>query len=263
VSDSPLPGAVAARRPHLLLWPLALGALGFAAGFFGPLVFSPDANQGPLLGILITGPGGALLGLVLGLAVRLLRLPAVIEWQLLIGAAAFLLFATLYASLPEPRVRGYVIEAEVRGCGTPVQALDRGLRHWERILAGAPARSGWQEDARRSAMIDPGVVLSMSIVRRINIYEHRKPWNRGRITAGDPRAPSSPRRYYARYAGRDCARYAAGTRALYYAAFSTAPPVHDPREWPPTTDIAAFLNLQVIEPIPDEYRRLIEARRER
>jgi hypothetical protein len=44
-----------------------LGSIGFAAGFFGPMIFAPQANQGPLLGIFITGPLGALLGAVLGL----------------------------------------------------------------------------------------------------------------------------------------------------------------------------------------------------
>ncbi|ESY71163.1 hypothetical protein X742_01675 [Mesorhizobium sp. LNHC232B00] len=37
-----------------------------SAGFVGPIIFTPDANQGPLLGIFITGP----LGLVVGLVVR-------------------------------------------------------------------------------------------------------------------------------------------------------------------------------------------------
>lgn len=41
---------------------VVLGSIGFAAGFFGPLLFAPEANQGPLLGIFITGPAGALLG---------------------------------------------------------------------------------------------------------------------------------------------------------------------------------------------------------
>ncbi len=43
-----------------------LGAVGFALGFFGPILFQPDANQGPLLGIFITGPGGFLVGLIFG-----------------------------------------------------------------------------------------------------------------------------------------------------------------------------------------------------
>ena len=43
-----------------------LGAVGFSAGFFGPIIFTPQANQGPLLGIFITGPLGFLLGGISG-----------------------------------------------------------------------------------------------------------------------------------------------------------------------------------------------------
>lgn len=43
------------------------GIIGFAAGFFGPLIFAPQANQGPLLGIFITGPVGILIGALAGL----------------------------------------------------------------------------------------------------------------------------------------------------------------------------------------------------
>lgn len=46
---------------------LALGGIGFCAGFFGPLLLSPEANQGPLLGLLFTGPLGSVLGAVGGL----------------------------------------------------------------------------------------------------------------------------------------------------------------------------------------------------
>ncbi|HSD61281.1 MAG TPA: hypothetical protein VLC55_10555 [Burkholderiales bacterium] len=41
---------------------LVLGAIGFCGGFFGPMIFAPEANQGPLLGLFITGPLGFLLG---------------------------------------------------------------------------------------------------------------------------------------------------------------------------------------------------------
>lgn len=46
---------------------LLLGGIGFAAGFFGPMIFAPGANQGPLLGIFITGPLGFLAGLGWGI----------------------------------------------------------------------------------------------------------------------------------------------------------------------------------------------------
>jgi hypothetical protein len=45
---------------------LVTGGIGFAAGFFGPILFTPGANQGPLLGIFITGPLGFVLGAVGG-----------------------------------------------------------------------------------------------------------------------------------------------------------------------------------------------------
>lgn len=54
-------------------WGLILGIIGFVGGFVGPLIFTPEANQGPLLGIFITGPLGFVLGLVVGLILSLRR----------------------------------------------------------------------------------------------------------------------------------------------------------------------------------------------
>ena len=57
-TDVETPGLLGA----VVLGALITGAIGFCGGFFGPLIFRPDANQGPLLGILITGPLGFVLG---------------------------------------------------------------------------------------------------------------------------------------------------------------------------------------------------------
>ncbi len=43
------------------------GAAGFSLGFFGPMLLAPDSGNGPLLGIFITGPLGALTGGVAGI----------------------------------------------------------------------------------------------------------------------------------------------------------------------------------------------------
>ena len=50
-----------------------LGGISFAAGFFGPIILTPDSNQGPLLGIFITGPIGFVLGVLLGTIVGIVR----------------------------------------------------------------------------------------------------------------------------------------------------------------------------------------------
>jgi hypothetical protein len=47
------------RCPRTLL---LFGAVGFLAGFLGPIALNPEANQGPLLGIFISGPLGLLFG---------------------------------------------------------------------------------------------------------------------------------------------------------------------------------------------------------
>ena len=52
---------------------LTVGAIAFVVGFFGPMIWAPDANQGPLLGLLITGPLGFLVGGAGGLVYGLVR----------------------------------------------------------------------------------------------------------------------------------------------------------------------------------------------
>jgi hypothetical protein len=46
---------------------ILIGSIGFAAGFFGPMILTPGANQGPLLGIFFTGPLGFIIGGIAGL----------------------------------------------------------------------------------------------------------------------------------------------------------------------------------------------------
>lgn len=43
---------------------LGLGFIGFLVGFFGPIALDSGQAQGPLLGIFITGPLGALAGVI-------------------------------------------------------------------------------------------------------------------------------------------------------------------------------------------------------
>lgn len=41
-----------------------VGGLGFVAGFFGHLIFAPEANQGLMLGLFITGPAAVVIGAI-------------------------------------------------------------------------------------------------------------------------------------------------------------------------------------------------------
>ncbi len=52
---------------------LMVGGIGFVGGFVAPMLLKPEANQGPLLGILITGPAGFVLGTVAAVVFAKLR----------------------------------------------------------------------------------------------------------------------------------------------------------------------------------------------
>ena len=59
---------------HWCVWTAAvLGSIGFVLGFVGPILVQPHSPQGPLLGILITGPLGIVLGSLLGLIIGFAR----------------------------------------------------------------------------------------------------------------------------------------------------------------------------------------------
>jgi hypothetical protein len=57
-----------------LLTGLIIGIISFLAGFVVPLLLTPEANQGPLLGIFFTGPIGFAAGVLLGIPVSFIYL---------------------------------------------------------------------------------------------------------------------------------------------------------------------------------------------
>jgi len=242
----------------ILKFALALGVTGFVAGFFGPIALNPEANQGPLLGIFITGPLGAFAGLAVGALFRFLPVSNALRNRTLVGLCTAFGLGTLYACLPEPAVRGYVIEAHLEACASPAQAFSASLAEWEdaveRVTWATPPRN-WKDTARRNVEDDTGAVLTMRVTRRTSIYEHRKPLNSGSKTAGPWIAVDETERYYVSDAANSCAAYAARGRELY-TPFSDSTYDSPSREWPPT-DTVGFLGLMELGPVPTEYRQLL------
>ena len=72
-----LRGHVSSNRVIMLfalIGAFIVGGIGFVIGFFGPMIFTPRSNQGPLLGIFFTGPLGFAIGALLGAAAGLIRI---------------------------------------------------------------------------------------------------------------------------------------------------------------------------------------------
>jgi hypothetical protein len=216
-----------------------LGAAGFAAGFFGPMLLNPSANQGPLVGLLITGPGGAVLGAALGLLLGALGVPRATLLKILYGTAAVGATVILFFALPGPKFRGNVVEVEVTRCSSPAALRDEAFAYWDKRIAAAhwaPARPGWKEGFDNLVAGDPGVVLNVRVKRAAGLYENRKPWNRGTFSAG--KTAWVQERYFLR--GATCADQA-GRTAVYAARGE------DAKGWPPEK-LSNFLDLQVLQP---------------
>jgi len=54
---------------------VVLGGIGFLLGFICPMILTPEANQGPMLGIFVTGPAGAIMGAIGGAIAASMRRP--------------------------------------------------------------------------------------------------------------------------------------------------------------------------------------------
>jgi hypothetical protein len=241
-------------------WALVLGAVGFAAGFFGPMVLSPESNLGPIIGILFSGPGGAVAGLILGAACGVLPISETRRRQALGVACVVLAIGTLYYCLPEPAVRGYVIDAQVEACAPPTQELDAAVAQWEQAVARvtwAAPTANWKETAISNVERDPGVVLTVRIQRKSPMLRHRQPWDRNRTSAGPWIVVDESKQYYADDEGSACEPYLARRRQLYWPAVDPdSDPTKPAKIWPPT-DTLGFLELQTLRPVPAEYQRLL------
>jgi hypothetical protein len=220
-----------------------------------------ESNLGPIIGILFTGPAGAVTGAVLGALSARLPLSANGRGRILLAACILLAAGTLFYSLPKPAIRGYVIDARVESCEPPAQALDAAMKQWDEAVARvtwATPSAQWKSRAVDNVQHDSGVVLTMSVRRKKAILRHRRPWDRDNTSAGPWIDVDESKRYYASDEGSECPSYIArnyqldGPAVDADAAYAKPAPI-----WPPI-DTLGFLQLQTLEAVPEHYQRLLD-----
>jgi len=104
-------------------WALTFGIVGFLSGFIGPMIFNPSANQGPMLGIFITGPAAFVVGGLFGAISAFNKLSTRHNLYALIVCSVFVTGFLINVSVPEPRTLGFVVDAEIRDCKFAESAL--------------------------------------------------------------------------------------------------------------------------------------------
>ncbi|MBS0579380.1 MAG: hypothetical protein JSR36_08970 [Proteobacteria bacterium] len=238
---------------------LLFGASGFLAGFIGPMVLTPDSNIGPLVGVLFTGPAGVLIGLAACLLSR--AAPRLFSTGALRALAALLVLATLYACLPEPRLVGSVLDAEIADCRAPPLLYPAALQNWEAALARTPqARplADWRQQAQRNVESFDALAVTLHVLRSRAVFERRRPWDRGeRFARPWSEEPPGEHAYFVRAGGATCAQWQSRERALYWPVRDeTDEPIGPAAVWPPV-DAAGFLGLQELGEVPARIGALL------
>jgi len=237
---------------EILRWAGVLGIVGFLSGFIGPMVLAPGANQGPLLGTLITGPGGALLGAILGAVVALLGIPRPVASRSLYAVATIGAVVILFFCIPAPSFRAEIVDGEIRRCVLPESLREATVNRLNEVAAGRPALKQpvrWDEAFDRALAQRRGVVIEVQVFRRSRLYENQAAWNQGTLAVRPWMAATGTSSYFTSYRGPDCAIYPDGTRVLFMTTGHVS-------IWPPSY-IGEMLQLKVAVPPPANVVRLL------
>ena len=163
--------------------------------------------------------------------------------------------ALLYWLPPEGRWQGLIIDAELRGCDPPTAFVPEAMARWDRSniedAALRSPRAGWKEDVARMLANDRGVVLTLFVHRKRDVYEGRKAWNRGQLRAARWKSIRELEPYFARFAGATCEGYPLGARRFFspeWEASSVSPP----------DILPTLLGLSVLEDAPPRFRGFAE-----
>lgn len=241
------------KNPPGLGWVAILGAVGFLTGFLGPMIFVPEANQGPMVGIFISGPAGVALGFVLYATCKLLNLSAQSQWRMLSFAAILGGVVVLLAVQPRPALRGTLYDGEVKACRSPREAEEEILQYWEDRIAKvtwAEPRSGWQQDMHEMLERAPGILVSVEVTQENKVFERRKPWNRGAIFASGWQSISEAKSFY--YPAGSCNDFPIGRDVRGFEKYDLGGRIEPPKYWPPK-ELESVINASEFSAVPEEY----------
>jgi hypothetical protein len=237
-----------------LRWVGILAVVGFVTGFVGPIIFVPEANQGPMIGIFISGPAGAVLGLILYGVCRVFQLGAQTQWRLLSATAALGAVAVILAIQPQPALRGTLYDGAVTACRSPRDATAETLLYWNGRIAAvtwAEPRFGWQRDMQQTLEAAPGILVSVGLTRKNSVFENRKPWNKGSIFARGWTSTSDVKSFY--YATGSCADFATGSDVHGFQKYDLGGKIEPAKDWPPK-DIEGVINASIFSAVPEAFR---------
>lgn len=241
----------------MLNWILVLGGCGLVAGIVGPIRLNPQFQLGPLIGVFITGPLGALLGVAGYFFSRWLQLPMAAQWRYIAALALVLVAGTILASFPASEFKFYIVNSVVTRCRPTSDLHDELLVNWQdRVdnIKSTEPRTGWHQQMSDTLRAAAGVIVDARVVHRTEVRELRKPWNRGTLISVDRTKADETTSYFDDAAGVSCAKYSAGMPLESYVNYGTTSYSPPDANWPPVA-LDRIVQRGRLIAVPTEYRQ--------
>ena len=210
--------------------------------------------MGPLIGVFMTGPLGAILGVAGYFISRWLQVSMATQWRVIIGLSVLLVAGTILSSFPAPEFKAFIVNCVVVRCRSINALQDELIASWQErvdnIKSQDPA-TGWKEKMSATLQAAPGVAIDARILHRTEIRVNRKPWNRGMLFAVDRTKLNEQVSYFD--AGASCASYEVGMPLESFVEYGNRKYAPSGADWPPTV-LETLVMRGEIRPVPTEFR---------
>lgn len=246
-----------------LIWAIVLGFVGFIFGYYGQdILLVAPGSAAPLIGIVVTGPIGFLVGLLLGGLSARIHLSTKQNLIFLAIAALASSVGTLYFTVSEYRPAIWLVDAEIVGCEQVDQLLERKTKHWSREVIRVKKegiidpRPNWEQEIPDMLQAKPGAVLSIRIYQEAWINEQKWSWGSISRRADSWKSVNENLQVFAPIIITDpvqhslCERFVLGERRFFALRSEHS------NDYPPSK-LAEFLQLRVLQQVPPEYIRYI------
>jgi len=238
-------------------WVFALGFVGFICGYFGQaILLAAQSDAAPLFGIVVSGPIGLFVGVLLGAWSTRLHLSNEQNLVFLLVAMIAVAVGTLYVAVSKYNETIQLVDAELVGCERVDRLLASQTEMWSEVAARpiVNARPNWQQEIPDMLRAQPGVVLTMRIYQEAWVREQRWRWGGVSHRVDDLQSVNETKQVFAAIADpaplSPCERFTIGERRFSALVWEKSNPT-------PPAKLPTFLGLRVLQQVPPEYIRYI------
>lgn len=161
---------------------ILLGMTGFISGFFLPLLLNPCANDGPLLGIIFTGPYTFVFGILVGLVLKIIRASKRAKIGAIIPSVLLIIGVTASLSLPEDRSLSRRVSGVIQARTNPLDRLNSRVLWWDQRIQEETRIHpplGWKKKIGNQFAQEVGCLVGVNVQSSQRLYLRKRPWNSG------------------------------------------------------------------------------------